>query len=90
MADGQCHLSFNILETKEATKNLTTDITITSKALMDQPEKKYIAISLYIRGNPKWVYYIHEPRAIIVLSLSLYAWRSGFADVLYTIYILHS
>ena len=53
MADGKCYLSFNILETKEATKNLTTDITITSKALMDQPEKKYIAISLYIRGNPK-------------------------------------
>ena len=44
MADGKCHLSFNILKTKHATKYLTTDITITSKVLMDKPKKKYTAI----------------------------------------------
>ena len=46
MADGKCHLSIEILETKEGTKTLTTDITITLSALMEQPEKKDIPISL--------------------------------------------
>ena len=42
MTDGWCHLSFSISETKHATKNLTTDITTTSKVLIDKPKKKYI------------------------------------------------
>ena len=44
MTDGYCHLSFNIWETKHATKNLTTDITVTLKVLMDKTKKKYIAV----------------------------------------------
>ena len=35
MADGECRLSIEILETKEATKSLTTDITITLNVLME-------------------------------------------------------
>ena len=46
MADGQRHLSFNIAETKYGTIHLATDIAITSKGLVDRPQKKYIAISL--------------------------------------------
>ena len=42
MADDKCHLSFNILETKEATKNLTADVTITSKALMDYQKRNIL------------------------------------------------
>ena len=37
---------FEILKAKEATRNLTNNILISSKVVMDQPEKKYIAISL--------------------------------------------
>ena len=37
MADCSCHLSFNVSETKRATKNLATDITVTSKVLIDKP-----------------------------------------------------
>ena len=46
MPDGKHHLSLNILETKEAAKKLATDFTIYSNVLMNQQEKKYIAISL--------------------------------------------
>ena len=34
ITDGQCPLSFSISKTKHAFKNLTTDITITSKILI--------------------------------------------------------
>ena len=40
MADG-----FNVSETKHATKNLTADIIVTSKVLIE-PKNKHIAISL--------------------------------------------
>ena len=39
MAEGQCHLSFNILETRHVTKNLTTDITIALKILIEKPKR---------------------------------------------------
>ena len=36
---------FQYSETKHATKNSTTDIAITLKVLIDEPKRKYIAIS---------------------------------------------
>ena len=33
--DGWCNLSFNVSETKHVTQNLTADISITSKVLID-------------------------------------------------------
>ena len=42
MADGQCHLSFNISETRHVTQNLITDITIALKILIEKPRRKYI------------------------------------------------
>ena len=46
MADGYCHLSLTILETRHVTKNLTTEITIALKILIEKPKRKYIAVSL--------------------------------------------
>ena len=45
MVDDSCHLSFNTSQAKRVTKNLTTDITITSKVLINKPKRKYVAIS---------------------------------------------
>ena len=39
-------LSFNISETNNGIQNLTKDVTVTSKVLIDKPRKKHIAISL--------------------------------------------
>ena len=39
-------LSFNISKIKHVIKKLTTDITLTSKVLIDKLKQKYIAISL--------------------------------------------
>ena len=36
-------LSFNISETRHATKNLTTDITITSKVFIDKPKRNILS-----------------------------------------------
>ena len=47
MADGSCHFSFNISETKHITKKFTMDITITLKNFINSPKRKYIARSLY-------------------------------------------
>ena len=33
-------------DTKHATKNLPTDITVASKAFIDKPKRKYIGMSL--------------------------------------------
>ena len=42
MADGKCHLSFNVSETKHVTKNLATDITNAFKILIEKPRGKHI------------------------------------------------
>ena len=49
MADGLRHLSFNILETRHVTNNLTKDITITLKILIEKPKEKYIAVHIRLK-----------------------------------------
>ena len=51
MADDCCHLSFNHSETRHVTKNLTTDITIALKILIEKLKRKYIAIYPFKLNN---------------------------------------
>ena len=50
IAHGWCQSLFDISEIKHVTKNLTTDITITSKVFMNKPKEKYTVISLLTRA----------------------------------------
>ena len=59
MADGWCHLLFNISETQYVSKKLTTVVTITSKVFINKGIKKYIAIS-------------PQPTTSVTVSLHIY------------------